>query len=599
METQRKLRIVAVLCALIAGLSATAPARVIYVDDDATGANDGSSWENAFLRLQKALGVAGAGDEIRVAQGLYTPDQGAPQPQGPQGRTRSPGSIGLTSAADEQYTAFPLMSGVSLRGGFAGLGALDPNARDVERYETILSGDVKGNDKQGWGPWYPLSRLFQSDNSLHVVTSTGTDSTAVLDGFTITAATDSGMSNDNGSPSIMDCAFRRNAGQSGGGLKSDGGHPSLSRCAFEENFSWTDGGAISVRNGVLTLAECRFLSNAAVNTGGGIHSRECGLSLTDCLFEQNAADAGGGVSHYRSTLDLTGCSFEGNLARRGGAVFMTDFQSAAMRKCSFKANWAEDAGGAVYEQSTPLVLDSSATLDSCTFAGNTGTRAGALYLSGAYLPRQTVAIGNCIFTGNRADTTGGAIYGNSLLVSLANCTFAGNWAASWATLDWKGSRWLPGDEPAVILANCIVWDSEQSIFRTFLRWDGQLVDSGEVITIMHSDVQGGWFGEGNIDADPCFAAPGYWVDATSPRTIVPASYANAVWVDGDYHLKSQAGRWDPAGEGWVLDDVTSPCIDAGDPNTPVADEPEPNGGRINMGAYGGTAEASMSLNTGP
>jgi L-ascorbate metabolism protein UlaG (beta-lactamase superfamily) len=67
-----------------------------------------------------------------------------------------------------------------------------------------------------------------------------------------------------------------------------------------------------------------------------------------------------------------------------------------------------------------------------------------------------------------------------------------------------------------------------------------------------------------------------------------------VWIDGDYHLKSEAGRWDPVSESWIVDDVTSPCIDAGDPNSPVGDEPEPNGGIINMGAYGGTAEASKS-----
>jgi hypothetical protein len=66
------------------------------------------------------------------------------------------------------------------------------------------------------------------------------------------------------------------------------------------------------------------------------------------------------------------------------------------------------------------------------------------------------------------------------------------------------------------------------------------------------------------------------------------------WIDGDYHLKSQAGRWDPNTGSWVQDDVTSLCIDAGDPNSPIGEEPFPNGGRINMGAYGGTAEASRS-----
>ena len=64
--------------------------------------------------------------------------------------------------------------------------------------------------------------------------------------------------------------------------------------------------------------------------------------------------------------------------------------------------------------------------------------------------------------------------------------------------------------------------------------------------------------------------------------------------NGDFHLKSQDGRYDPATQTWILDEVTSLCIDAGDPNSPLGDEPEPNGGRINMGAYGGTCDASKS-----
>ncbi|MHC4705384.1 MAG: hypothetical protein ACYTFQ_32980, partial [Planctomycetota bacterium] len=90
--------------------------------------------------------------------------------------------------------------------------------------------------------------------------------------------------------------------------------------------------------------------------------------------------------------------------------------------------------------------------------------------------------------------------------------------------------------------------------------------------IRFNDVQGGWQGEGNIDVDPLFA------DAENR----------------DYHLKSETGRWDPASESWTTDDVTSPCIDAGDPAETVADEPAANGDRINMGAYGGTTQASKS-----
>ncbi len=64
--------------------------------------------------------------------------------------------------------------------------------------------------------------------------------------------------------------------------------------------------------------------------------------------------------------------------------------------------------------------------------------------------------------------------------------------------------------------------------------------------------------------------------------------------NNDYHLKSQTGRWDPNSNSWIQDDITSPCIDAGDPATPIGYETFSNGGIINMGAYGGTAEASKS-----
>jgi hypothetical protein len=93
-----------------------------------------------------------------------------------------------------------------------------------------------------------------------------------------------------------------------------------------------------------------------------------------------------------------------------------------------------------------------------------------------------------------------------------------------------------------------------------------------VPNISYSDIQDGWLGIGNINVDPNFAGVS----------------------SGDYHLKSQAGRWDPNSQSWVKDNVTSRCIDAGDPVSPIGLEPFPNGGIINMGAYGGTVEASKS-----
>lgn len=86
------------------------------------------------------------------------------------------------------------------------------------------------------------------------------------------------------------------------------------------------------------------------------------------------------------------------------------------------------------------------------------------------------------------------------------------------------------------------------------------------------------------------------VGPTLLPSVLPATDPLAVWVEGDYHLMSQAGRWDPISGTWVKDLLTSPCLDSGAPESPTGSEPVPNGGRINMGVYGGTSQASKSAN---
>ncbi len=118
----------------------------------------------------------------------------------------------------------------------------------------------------------------------------------------------------------------------------------------------------------------------------------------------------------------------------------------------------------------------------------------------------------------------------------------------------------------------------------------QLAVNTATSVVTFSNIEGGWPGEGNIDADPCFVTPGHWEDPCN----TPEWSWDDIWIHGDYYLKSQAGRWDPNSEAWVIDEVTSLCIDAGNPMDPIGHEPFPNGGMINMGAYGGTEEASKS-----
>ncbi len=432
--------------------------KTIYVDDDAIGANDGTGWEDAYVYLQDALADANSAEkpvEIHVAQGVYKPN----------------GGLVAIPEFDWRTTTFHIINGVAIKGGYASSSEVDPNTRDIELYETILSGDLNGDDIEVASPRYLLEDSSRLENSYHVVNSIGTDETAMLDGFTIT----SGVAN--GTP-------RNNAG---GGLFNDFGNPTLVNCTFIKNWARNGGGMFN-ESGNLTLVECVFKENYSDNHGGGIFNHRGNPLFRNCRFTGNLARYfGGGISYWTSSPEFKGCTFSGNIALLGGG------------------------GGMFCQDSKPII-------NNCTFNGNTARLNGIVH----------------------------EMMNNEL-----------------------------------ILTNCILWGN------TLPQIWGDA-------SITYSNIQSGFTGEGNIDVDPFFVEPGYWSHIEDANVVVEPDDPNAVWVEGDYHLMSQAGRWDPNSESWVVDEVTSPCIDAGDPNSEVGDEPGPNGGRINMGAYGGTVEASKS-----
>jgi predicted outer membrane repeat protein len=586
METRGRLGTVATVCVLVTCLAASAMAKVIYVDGSAAGAGDGTSWGNAFPYLQDALAIAGPGDEVRVAQGIYRPNEGVTVEPYPPGRAHD----GAETKAPPRYRPFGLKNGLTLRGGFAGVGADDPNARDVKRFETILSGDLNGDDAPAWQPGDPVYESRRTDNNRIVVES----ETAVLDGLVIQSAAERGLHSLDGSLRATSCTFRWN---SRAGFFCSGGQSELENCVFQEN-SGGSGGGIMVSGRTyrtprgmetiqarLTLLQCRFVNNTAASTGGAICAVSSRLSLTNCAFEENTAVAGGAILQHYGSLTLSNCRFEGNLASgSGGAMVLWNMETATMTGCLLRRNRAI-WGGAISNQEGPL------TLDADQFSGNQAEFGGAIEAVACWstLPSGTndILMRGCLLTGNRGLESGGTLYGGPRAAfTLSNCTLADNWAR---TAGHSGSSAYQ-----LAMDNCILWDGRESI-APVLYVSAQSIERFPAVIIRYSDMSGGWPGEGNLDADPRFVGPGRWIDATDPGVVVKPDHPNAVWVEGDYHLKSQAGRWDTASEGWAQDVVTSPCIDAGDPTIPVGEEPQPNGGRLNLGAYGGTAEASKSL----
>ena len=516
---------------------------VYYVDVDSSAGGAGTSWADAFRYLQDALMMASAGDEIRVAQGIYKPDQFVLSARPNMGREET----------------FELINGVTLKGGYAGFGEPDPNARNVELYETVLSGDLNGNDIDVQDPCDLPNEPTRADNSYHVLIATTGQAQAVLDGFTITAgnANGEGYPLNQGSgggiqirpdatgeegPVLTNCIFTRNSASSGGGMSNDHSSTTLTNCTFSENFANWGGGIGNEGFPPPKLVNCTFTANRAGYKGGAVANAESRPTLENCTIIANHAELGGAIYNGEAGAILTNCTVIGNSAERGGAVYNND-SSVTMTNCLVTRNWCSEKGGVVYLRS-----DDGATLTNCILTANSAQEGGVLYLGDE---DGYAKLTNCTLTGNRASDNGGALY-------------------------------IDDPEEAIFtLTNCVLWSNTPQEIYPDPPW------SEAVIT--HSDVQGIVPDGGNINADPCFADPGYW-----DLNGTPQDANDDVWVDGDYHLKSQAGRWDSNSGTWVIDDVTSPCIDAGDPLTPIMHEPFPNGGIINMGAYGGTAEASKS-----
>lgn len=223
----------------------------------------------------------------------------------------------------------------------------------------------------------------------------------------------------------------------------------------------------------------------------------------------------------------------------------------------------------------PVVTFSGGGDPNCLLMGFVITR-GVGWQGGAIVCSQSSpTVMNCLIVGNRATgLNAAAVYCTDSDALFVNCTIADNDSSGLG----GGFCLFRSD---VVLVNSILWGNTPGDI---------LLDSTSEASISYSDVADGWSGTGNLSEDPLFARRGSWIDPNDPAAIVRPDDPGVVWMDGDYHLLSQAGRWDPKTQSWVEDETISVCIDTGDPASPVGHEL--SGAVINMGAYGGTAQAS-------
>ncbi|MBB3838376.1 hypothetical protein FHS57_002381 [Runella defluvii] len=313
----------------------------VYVNVNATGgANNGSSWADAFVSLQQALVSSCPGSQIWVAAGTYKPH------------------------ASDRNASFVMVRDVAIYGGFNGT-ETQLAARNWTTNETILSGD--------------LGATGNEDNSYIVIKNVNNDltpSNSLLDGFTITGGNNisgssgngngGGMCNINVSPSINNCKFLSNVAHYGGGMYNQNASPSLLNCSFSNNTGYDYGGGMYNINSNPALTNVTFLNNrGSIVAGGGVYNQNSSPTLANCTFSGNYSPKGGGMyNRDNSNPDLRGVSFKGNRAEYGGGMDNESSSSPKLTNCIFSGNYGDNFGGGMRN------TNSSPILTNVTFSGN-------------------------------------------------------------------------------------------------------------------------------------------------------------------------------------------------------------------------------------
>ena len=343
---------------------------VLYVDIDATGSGDGTSWNDAYTDLSEALVSKDKFTEIWVADGIYLP-------------------------GDTRPSSFLLPSNIAVYGGFNGT----ENARsekDPNINITILSGDIGVQNDN-------------SDNVYHVVIPS---SGSILSGFRIS----DGNANQN---------YSNDDRGKGGGLWGESSSFSVSDCNFSFNNSYQGGSGMYLKDVNATFINCEFYSNTteSFGVGGAAYLLDSNVSFAGTNFFVNSSHLeGGAIKGENSSIDFNNSEFQNNqslTSNGGGAIHLTS-GTFLFNQCEFSSNFSIHEGGALF------AADTNGSIIRSRFIGNQNTTSsggGALYLTST-----SAVISDCNFSSNitHANNFGGAIKLDQSSPSITNCAFVRN-----------------------------------------------------------------------------------------------------------------------------------------------------------------------------
>lgn len=407
----------------------------IFVNLAAKGANNGSSWENAFTDLQNALAAAKESDQIWIASGTYYPGQ--------TGASRS--------------TTFLLTKGVEIYGGFQG-SEINLSERNSTKHPTTLSGDLNRddiidnfNENRTDNVW---SLMQVKNKTAHI---------PIIDGIIFIGG------HADGNDELIEAS-------SGGGLFLYG-PASIKNCSFYQNYSEERGGALFLMDALATeksglednqidleIENCTFNNNFSKD-GGAVNFQLKTVKVSSIVirnsdfFENTSEDFGGGlnIASYieDATIKIDSCKFYKNnsFEEAGGVIF--EFygkrNEVTVQNSMFDSNTAKLAAGAIFLYNNRISSSNTYNLDNCSFINNSTSDGpnrenggGAIYLV-SQGDQNSTNINNSIFSKNSTNGHGGAIAirakkrGVQKRIEINNCQIVDNFSNNGGGIYYKSS----------------------------------------------------------------------------------------------------------------------------------------------------------------
>ena len=580
----------------------------VFVHSNASGANNGTSWTNAFVNLQTAINSVGFGDSIFVAKGIYKP-------------------VNLP---------FELKNGVKIYGGFLG-------TEDFLRQRN-LNANLAAGDTSILVSNANVDYIMENPPYLGITTAT------VFDGFTLSneIRTSTGSLNGKGamfnyraSPTISNCIIKNNKSFNGALVTQDDASPVIKHCTFINN-TGQFGSALTNYDGTKPIIDsCNFISNVATAIGGAIYNASSSAIIRNSSFVNNmtTSDAsvghGGAIANSFSTPIIDNCVFIGNKAGSlggGGAIHNAAVPLVLITNCTFNNNSTErGSGGAVLSTKGYTNIEFKVVIDKCSFSENVakGVFNGS-YLDGGYggavCNMEVIdTIRNSTFLNNKATYGGGAVsdyygperstfintifynnetfdavnnfatgggYQNNVggIANIINCVFANNKASS--NNDGGGAVMNYGG-----VINCVnTTFSNNTSASAFVGSNTISIPYGGTVNLSNSIVYGNEAKHIYINEDPSYYGASVINYTNSLVKGVSATTSNLntnpFFVDAA-NPSGADGIWGTADDGLILN-ASSPCINAGKIDTaglnlPILDIAGNSriysSGIVDMGAY--------------